>query len=159
MVTLYKDKYCTELIGDVPYELDKFETLSYDKYYQYENFYGNDKYSRGGDFIEDMVTDNPIIFMHRWFSFADIKEFLEDWNEFNWRYLKPTSRFGNLYGRFNYITEENRLVESPIYDTNAKKENPFYYPNNKEKPIIDFRPMKGLVNLDEYDKSSFNGRH
>jgi hypothetical protein len=51
------------------------------------------------------------------------------------------------------------VLESPFFDTGVKKENPFYYPNNKEKPLFDFRPMKGLVNLDEYDKSRFNGRY
>jgi hypothetical protein len=158
MVTLYKDKNYTQLIGDVPYEVDKFETISYDKFYQGENFYGNDKYSRGGDFIEDMVTDNPIIFMHRWFGFANLKEFLVDWNEYNHKFLVSTSIHGN-YGRFNYIIEESRLLESPIYASYTKKESPFYYPNNKEKPLIDFRPMKGLVNLDDYDESRFNGRN
>ena len=158
MVTLYKDKECKDIIGDVPYELEKFDTISYDKYYQNENLFNNDKYSRGGDFIEDMVTDNPIIFMHRWFGFADIKEFLIDWNEYNLSRLKSTSAFGNYYGRFNYIPNVG-LVESPIYDTGVKKENPFYRPNNKEKPLFDFRSMKGLVNLDDYDKSKYNGRH
>lgn len=157
-VRLYKDEKCTEFIAEVYYEVDRFDTLRYDKYYQTENFFGNDKYSRGGDFIEDFVTDNPIICMHRWFGFADIKEFLIDWNEYNSKFLKSYSRFGN-YGRFNYIPSERRVLESPIYDTGVKKENPFYYPNNKEKPLFDFRPMKGLVNLDEYDESRFNGRY
>ena len=155
-VMLFKDKDCTEFIAEVLYELDKFDTISYDKYYETENFYGNDKYSRGGDFIEDMVTDNPIIFMHRWFSFADIKEFLIDWKEYNEKFLKSFSRHHN-YGRFNYIPSEGRVLESPFYATNIKKESPFYYPNNKEKPLVDFRPMKGLVNLDEYNESKFNG--
>jgi hypothetical protein len=155
-VMLFKDKDCTEFIAEVLYELDKFDTISYNKYYETENYYGNDKYSRGGDFIEDMVTDNPIVFMHRWFSFADIKEFLIDWKEYNEKFLKSFSRH-HTYGRFNYIASEGRVLESPFYATNIKKESPFYYPNNKEKPLVDFRPMKGLVNLDEYNESKFNG--
>lgn len=158
MVKLYQDKECTQFIYEVPYNEEYFETLSYEKYYKEENFYGNDKYSRGGDFIEDLVTDNPIILMHRWFSFANIREFLIDWNLYNQECLKTYSRHGN-YGRFNYIPEECRVLESPLYDIGPKKEVPFYFPNNKEKPIFDFRPMKGLVNLDDYDKSRFNGRH
>ena len=157
-VKLYQDKNYTQYIDEVEYIETQFETISYDKYYSGENYFGNDKYSRGGDFIEDFVTDNPIICMHRWFGFADIKEFLIDWNEYNTRFLKTFSRHGN-YGRFNYIPSEGRVLESPLYDAGVKKENPFYYPNNKEKPLIDLRPMKGLVNLDEYDKHRFNGRY
>ena len=42
----------------------------------------NEKYSRGGEFIENMVTDNIIEFCKRWFHLAGFNEILEDINEF-----------------------------------------------------------------------------
>lgn len=50
--------------------------------YAHENAYHSDKYSRSGEFIENMVTDNHIEFCKRWLGLAGFKEFLEDYDEY-----------------------------------------------------------------------------
>lgn len=54
------------------------------KVWEMENRYNvvETKYSRGGEFIENMVTDNHIEFMHRWFGLASIEELLNDIDEY-----------------------------------------------------------------------------
>lgn len=65
--------------------------------YENENAYNipAEKYSRGGEFIENMVTDNFIEFCARWFHLADFEEILHDIDEFYLRYT-GIGKFGNL---------------------------------------------------------------
>lgn len=53
-----------------------------DKVHKKENPYHNEQYDRGGQFIEDLTSGNPIEFCSRWFNFANFKELLEDMNEY-----------------------------------------------------------------------------
>ena len=53
-----------------------------DKVHKYENPYHNEDYDRGGQFIEDLVTGNPLEFCKRWFNFADFKTMLSDVEEY-----------------------------------------------------------------------------
>lgn len=175
-VEVYCDKECTkpyffdpntgkaigvEIIDTKDKVLDyKIETISYTKYYPQENPYGNDKYSRGGDFVEDLVTDNIFIFAKRWLHLAGINEFLDDWEEYNKRFLKSYTR-DNTYGRFNYNLEEHRVLESPFVDMgNIKVINPFVSENISSKPMLDLKPLcDSEVNLENYDESKFHGYH
>ena len=78
--------------------------------YDNENVYGLDKYSRSGEFIENMVSDNIIEFCKRWFGLAGIMEFIEDMKEYeqlNYQYAAPYYRFKNL---------EAGLKENAIHD-------------------------------------------
>lgn len=77
-----------------------------EKVYDHENVYGTDpeRYSRGGEFIENMVTDNHIEFCHRWFKLANVEEMLEDIDEF----FNPLG-----YGKFSEILNDN-TVYHPI---------------------------------------------
>lgn len=52
------------------------------KVHKWENPYHNKDYDRGGQFMEDLVTGNPLEFCKRWFGFADFREILEDINEY-----------------------------------------------------------------------------
>ena len=54
------------------------------KVYNNENTYKipEEKYSRGGEFIENLVTDNHIEFCHRWFKLANVEEMIEDVDEY-----------------------------------------------------------------------------
>lgn len=81
-----------------------------EKVYENENVYCLDKYSRGGEFIENMVSDNIIEFCKRWMGLAGIMEFIEDMKEYEskfYQYSAPYHQFKNL---------EGGLKESPIYD-------------------------------------------
>ena len=72
------------------------------------------KYSRGGEFIENMVTDNEIEFCKRWFHLAGFNELLEDANEY----------FANkMFSNMSYIeaiNSYNDRIEAPIIPTNNK---------------------------------------
>jgi DNA polymerase elongation subunit (family B) len=83
------------------------------KVYENENAYMNDKYSRGGEFIENMVTDNIIEFGKRWFHLAGFNEMLKDIEEYNKINFTSYSSNGS-YGQFYYYNE--KMVECPIYD-------------------------------------------
>lgn len=58
------------------------------KVYENENVYNVDpeKYSRGGEFLDNFVTDNIIEFSKRWLHLAGFKEILYDINEFYSRF-------------------------------------------------------------------------
>ena len=72
-----------------------------DKVYKNENAYGTaeEQYSRGGEFIENLVTDNIIEFCKRWYYLAGVNEIIEDIDEY---YIE------NLRGIICTIPEENR---------------------------------------------------
>lgn len=68
-----------------------------EKIYDNENYYKKELYNRGGEFIENMVTDNVLEFSHRYFHLATFKEFLtEDLPEFiNMGYMRSTTTYNN----------------------------------------------------------------
>lgn len=51
--------------------------------YDHENVYCKENYSRGGEYIENLRTDNHIEFCHRWLHLANFTEMLEDIKEYN----------------------------------------------------------------------------
>ena len=55
-----------------------------DKVYKFENMYNIEegKYSRSGEFIENMVTDNVIDFCSRWFNLEGVSDFLNTIDEY-----------------------------------------------------------------------------
>lgn len=85
------------------------------KVYENENIYGPEedraRYSRSGEFIENMVTDNEIEFCKRWFHLAGFNELLEDANEYF-----ESKMFSNM----NYIqamNSYNDIIEVPLIPT------------------------------------------
>ena len=100
-----------------------------EKVYANENAYMNEKYSRGGEFIENLVTDNIIEFCKRWLHLAGFKEFMEDYYEY----------CNKFYVRFN----SNGLYESYTTIDNKPVINPFTY--------VD--PNKGIRVFTEYDSN------
>lgn len=100
-----------------------------EKVYEHENTYRieEEKYSRGGEFIENMVTDNTIEFCKRWFHLAGIEEFLSDINEFY-------SGYG--FGSFSNLVNAG-FVESPLIPVADKVESAvMFIGKNTENPII-----------------------
>lgn len=167
-IELYLDKNFTQPLytdpetGDVvpvPYVEEQFKTLEYEKFYPEENPYGNDKYSRGGDFAEDLVTDNYITFTHRWFKLATFMEFLEDFFEYQTKYLRSFSRDGKHYNRFYYDEEQDRVFEIPFRDVSTTHViSPFKKVDGAIKPLFKYKDRKhSEVNLDEYNPARFNG--
>lgn len=99
-----------------------------EKVYDHENVYciEEEKYSRSGEFIENMVTDNHIEFCHRWFKLGGVEECLDDIDEF-FEY----NSFGKSY---SWFMDGKNL--SPIVPTNSKTETPVSFENHKESPVI-----------------------
>lgn len=109
--------------------------------YPGENAYGipADKYSRGGEFIENMVTDNFIEFCCRWFNLADVKTMLDDIDEFYASYR--VGKFSNLLsaGFGNGI--------SPILPAKKEPQVPITFgPKIPINPIIIDTPRDPNVN-------------
>ena len=76
--------------------------------YLYENVYHNPMYNRGGDFIENMVSDTYSEFCRRWFHLGGFKELLEDIDEYY-------SLFG--FGKYSELVKKNSPIlpcASPI---------------------------------------------
>ena len=101
------------------------------------------RYSRSGEFIENMVTDNEIEFCKRWFHLAGFNELLEDANEY----------FENkMFGQKSYIQAMNRfgdIIETPVIPTsvNGVSEPIIFGFNYKTRPVVFSIPesMKSLL--------------
>lgn len=92
-----------------------------EKVYENENYYHIDaeKYSRGGEFIENMVTDNTIEYCCRWFHLANIEEFLEDMDEF-YENKVGIGKYSNLVAAgFATYNEDKPFTYSPILPTSG----------------------------------------
>ena len=103
--------------------------------YKGENAYMNPKYSRGGEFVENMVTDNHLSFCKRWFHLTGIKEFLEDMNEYRSQFMISYSSNG-VYDTY-YYDKNDKFVVVPIRDNRvANKIRPLSFTNDRKiKPI------------------------
>lgn len=101
--------------------------------YSHENTYNieAEKYSRSGEFIENMVTDNNIEFCKRWLHLAGFNEFLEDIDEF---YNDSIGKFSNLQAagfKEVPVIPISDKVETPIIFADSGLENPIIFYNNK----------------------------
>lgn len=82
-----------------------------EKVYKNENSYNQEKYSRAGEFIENMVTDNILEFAHRYFNLASYREMLEDFDEY---YRLYRTGF-NLDKKYGYgLRYDSSIIHSPI---------------------------------------------
>ena len=81
------------------------------KVYDDENPFMNEAYSRGGDYVESLVTQNIIEFAHRWLHLANVNEFLIDWNEYNQKNLVS---YSNYTGYLDYKYYNHQLYTAPI---------------------------------------------
>ena len=73
-----------------------------EKVYKYENALNNPKYQRSGEFIENMVCQNYIVFCHRWFHLANFMEMLEDMQEY-FTTVTPNFTTNGQYNTFQKI--------------------------------------------------------
>lgn len=108
--------------------------------YDHENTYKipKDQYSRGGEFVDNMVVDNEIEFCKRWFKLGGIKEVIQDIDEFYMN--KGFGKYSNLInagfgtGVEPAILPTNNVVESAIRFDHCAWESPIYFekkrPNN-----------------------------
>ena len=67
------------------------------KVYMGENGLHNPKYTRSGQFIEDLTSENPILFCHRWMHIANIREMYNDILEYFNHYEIPCMDLQDVY--------------------------------------------------------------
>lgn len=122
-----------------------------EKVYANENAYNieAEKYSRGGEFIENMVTDNCIEFCHRWFHLANFEEFIKDMDE----YFEHVSigKYSNLVfaGFGNNSDNSKGFAQSPIIPTSSPVQEPIIFNHNRkveQSPIIFFNNRDENIN-------------
>lgn len=82
-VYLFQDKACTipvlpELDTSVEYRPELFETISYERIYDGQNFNSDERYEAAGEFAENYMCQNSIIFSNRYFKFATFKQFIKE---------------------------------------------------------------------------------
>lgn len=107
--------------------------------YDHENIYKieEEKYSRGGEFVENLVTDNHIAFCHRWMHLANFEEFIEDLDEFysdrglgNFSNLSAAG-FGS--GQAPMIPVSSKVETAAIFDGSRVIKPVVFYANKPEK--------------------------
>ena len=83
-----------------------------EKVYENENRYMDDKYTRGGEFIENLVCDNIIVFANRWLHLANFTEMLNDLQEYY--SLNSACDVGYAYIINKYQLVDDRYITSPF---------------------------------------------
>lgn len=126
-----------------------------DKVYNNENYYHieEEKYSRGGEFIENMVTDNMLEFCSRWFHLGNISEVLFDMDEY---YQKKCGlgSYSNLVAAGFGSGNVEDFHYSPILPTSGKAECPIEFNAPKaSSPVIFFNKRDPKNNYDTLYKN------
>ena len=113
--------------------------------YSGENAYQieSEKYSRGGEFIENMMTDNCIEFAKRWLHLAGINEFIEDMKEYE-------SNIDHNFRRFKVVN--GKLVQNPIYTITDKPIKVVVVGDQKPKAIYLFSTLVDNNISSNFDK-------
>lgn len=110
------------------------------KVYKNENLYNNDKYTRSGEFIENMVADNFIEFAERWFHLAGIKEIIGDIDElYSANGFNPYSSLvgTGIIGESISLHKEGELIK-PFEITNSDRySRPFTIYKDYEGPTYE----------------------
>ena len=117
------------------------------KVHSLENPYNDPQYDRGGQFMEDLVTENTLEFAARWLGYGRIKEVLDDIDEYFDTHIpifenlytddglvKPFIVRPNCNGMIKpfYCLEENETIQ------------PFVIPNSVPKNLISGFIKKGV---------------
>ena len=137
-VSLYLDPEFTKLVAEnIDYIPEDYETLEYDKVYEHENAFDVDKYSRGGEFVENLVTDNEIEFCHRWLRLANFQELIEDIDEYYNKFscmsysesinplcpIRPNTSISNGYGPITFRAGNNTIKPIRFTEIPEKRES------------------------------------
>ena len=116
-----------------------------EKVYKDENAYGieAEKYSRGGEFIENMVTDNHIEFCHRWFHLANFTEMLDDIDEY-YKNLNDAYSFSNMVSVFNCPIEPvSSVYMNPLVE-NVNRTSPLVFNSPRNKDYNYYKLKEGI---------------
>ena len=109
-----------------------------EKVFDYENRFCDDKYTRGGEFIENLVCDNIVEFSSRWLHLAIFSDLLNDIKEYYT--IKYDTMYGYKYLFSDYVFENGRYITAPFEMVGKDyKIKPFEFVNNNAfNPFISF---------------------
>lgn len=99
------------------------------KVHKYENPYHDDKYDRGGQFMEDLITENPLEFGKRWLSLGGIHDVIADIKEYQEKHA--------CFLPLDLNTVEDRKVIKPVV---------FLHQGEKIKPVVFLGDEEQVVN-------------
>ena len=117
---------------EMEYHPEEWTTVLYEKVNNNENALLNDLYTRGGEFLENKVTDNTIEFCHRWFGLGSFMEVLDDLDEY-YRNLGVSYSCYDFWQEFNI--HEHKLVVTPVKYMESDKINPVYFGDDHIHPV------------------------
>ena len=110
------------------------------KIYYNENSIHNPKYTRSGQFIEDFISDNPILFGHRWFKLANTMQMFNDVIEY---FTSKEVPFNPVY---NYLSP--KIIPIYVYDKDAKI-NPIFEVTKEQLELMN----KSIPKLSDEQKN------
>ena len=114
--------------------------------YDNENVLRDPKFSRAGEFVENLVCDNILIFANRYFKLATFKEFLMDLKEYCQLHgVNFFKKFTNWKG-FNPFIHRTEVKVNPFIQVDSVKVDPFIHTDieNKTKEELKSK-IKGAI--------------
>ena len=107
--------------------------------HQKENPYMEDKYNRGGDFLDNMTCDYGIEFAHRWLGLASYQEMLDDIDEyFSLNSIGPLRELAKKNSPLLPVTSS--VIEPITFDYRK------YTPENVNKPFPSDITYESIIN-------------
>ena len=100
-----------------------------EKVYPNENVYKQELYQRGGEFLENIATDNYIEFSHRWFNLASFSDVVDDIDEFLIGYSEVESDYTKPF-----IPTSTPIV-TPLTYTGENLIRPLQFYNDRDRSI------------------------
>lgn len=113
-----------------------------EKIYDNENVYNEEHYSRGGEFVENLVTDNTIEFSHRWFKLANFEEFIQDMDEY-YEKLSGLGQYSKIESNWRSVLIPSNKVKSVVSFTGRRAYSPVSFYNERNKSITYEKLMEG----------------
>lgn len=108
------------------------------KVYKNENAYNLENYSRSGEFIDNLVTDNIIEYCCRWFRLGNILDIISDIDDYCRKLSLPSYNDKLGTGQYDVSTlglPNTKERISPIHFTNKNGYRPFGIYKNKPEDI------------------------
>lgn len=104
-----------------------------EKVYKYENILNDPKYQRSGQFIENMVCDNHIVYCNRWFHLANFTEMLEDVREY-FQIMIPNFTTDGQFSTYTKVGD--RIIRAPLQYINEDGVSPIECGVRTRNPIV-----------------------
>ena len=112
-----------------------------------ENPYLEDKYNRGGNFLDDFTCDYNIEFAHRWLGLAGYQEMLDDIDEyFTLNSIGPLRELAKKNSPLLPVTSS--VIEPITFDYRK------YTPENVNKPFPSDITYESIINKSNRSSSS-----